>query len=438
MNYYLKILLFSGIIGLINFLVFLMIYQNSVFYNSSYVPRELGFVFLILVAIPIQFLILLLVGFVFARNETALYITSGLLILTSSVLLWSTTSEERAVFEERKVYDKTGMYNYQQGISTPEGYPIKLLEGSNFSYSLKGARNSDPLLEADKVYSMQWGQAHTTFRSEFSGGLAVPKSLNLYWYSYLENKYYELNTEINHEKISDYFSKGFTRDIKGKLTRAESYNGNYNQLFAGIAPGGEVVLWIGGVNQTDEIEVFKAQEISISKIEKKDIVTEEARKLVLMDTCECKDNSQFRKIVHNDTEIPFGTWTDKYRQKSNWKLTVNDFGQGKSAYNLSFFNGEDFMIYHEDILKLSYQKLVIPNYIIYTFIKNEKKYKAFIQFEEDEIFNYFKKLQENNKEEPLDLVINISADLNEMNVQLVSKDKILIFKKLKTAEIQLR
>lgn len=415
-----------------------MIYQNSIFYNSSYVPRELGFVFLIVIAIPIQFLMLLLVGLVFARNQTALYITSGLFILTSSLLLWSATAKERAAFENRKVYDPTGLFNYEQGISTPEGYPIKLLEESNFSLATKGARNPDPLLEADKVYSTEWGQANTTFKSEFSGGVAVPNSLNLYWYSYLENKYYELNTTIDQEKISAYFDKGFVRDKKGKLTRAESYIGKYSQLFAGIAPGGEVVLWIGGVNQTDEIEVFKADEIGVSKIERKDVVTDEARKLVLTDTCECKDNSQFRKIVHNDKKIPFGIWTDKYRKKSIWKIKVNNFEQGKSAYNLSFFNGEDFMIYNEDIPKLTYQKLEIPNYIIYTFIKNEKKYKAFIQFEEDEIFSHFKKLQENDKEEPLDLVLNINSDLNEISVQLVSKAKTLHFKNLKTSEIQLR
>ncbi|MEO8253309.1 MAG: DUF2931 family protein [Flavobacterium sp.] len=438
MNYYLKIFLLSAFIGFINILIFFVISQITIVHNSSIIPKELGVIVLILIAIPIQFLILLLVGYLFNGNHNAIFITSFLFILTCSLILWFTSQEERAVFDNEQVYNITEKYEYQQGISTPEGYPIKLLSGSNFSVAVKGDRNPSVLLDTDKVYSTQWGNAENTFKSEMAGKVVVPNSINLYWYSYLENKYYELNTQIDQNKISAYFKKGFIRDNKGKLTNAESMNGKYNELFAGIAPGGDVVLWIGGVNQTDEIAVFKANEINLNKIHEDDIVTEEDRKKVLNDTCTCEDNSQFRRIVNNDKTIPFGIWTTKYRQKYNWKIRINDFGQGKSAYNLSFFNGEDFAIYNEDLIKLTYQKLVIPNYIIYTFIKNEKKYKAFIEIEEDEIFSHFKELTKNNKEEPLDIVINISSDLNGMSVQLVSKEKSLNFIKLKTAKIRMR
>ncbi|MBO0590492.1 DUF2931 family protein [Cellulophaga sp. E16_2] len=438
MNYYLKTLLISAFIGFINILIYFVILDVSIVHNSSIIPKELGVIVLILIAIPIQFLILLVVGYFFDRSDNSIFITSILCILTCSLILWFTSSHDRALFDNQQIYNQTEKYKYNQGISVPEGYPIKLLSGSNFSLAVKSNRNPSTLLETDKVYYKQWGLSESTVKSESAGKAAVPNSLNLYWYSYVENKYYELNTEIDEEKISAYFRKGFVRDNKGKLTNAESVNGKYNDLFAGIAPGGDVVLWIGGVNQTDELAVFKANEISVNKIREEDIVNEEARKKVLNDTCTCVDNYQFRKIINNNKPIPFGIWTNKYRQKYNWKILVNDFGQGKSAYNLSFFNGEDFAIYNEDILKLNYLKLVTPNYIIFTFIKNEQKYRAFIEFEADEIFSHFEKLTENNKEEPLDFVINISSDLTEMSVQLVSKDTSLNFEKLKTASIRIR
>lgn len=278
MNYYFKILLISTFIGFINILIYFTILQISIVHNSSIIPKELGVIFFILIAIPIQFLILLVVGYFFDRSDTAIFIASFLFILTCSLVLWLTSENERAVFNNQQIYNQTEKYEYQQGISTPEGYPIKLLSGSNFSVAVKSHRNPSTLLETNKVYSTEWGNAESTFKSEMSGKIGVPNSLNLYWYSYLENKYYELNTTIDQEKISAYFKKGFTRDNKGKLTNAESVKGKYNQLFAGIAPGGDVVLWIAGVNQTDEIGIFKANEISATNIKEDDIVTEEARK----------------------------------------------------------------------------------------------------------------------------------------------------------------
>ena len=77
--------------------------------------------------------------------------------------------------------------------------------------------------------------------------------------------------------MSGFFKNDFRRDVKEKLTDAELIQGNYNELIAGIAPSSAVVLWISGVNDTKEIEIYKADEISPDLIKDYDIVDKDQR-----------------------------------------------------------------------------------------------------------------------------------------------------------------
>jgi hypothetical protein len=356
MKYYFKIFLLSVAIGIINILVFSFLLQFQIVHNSGWVPQEVFIVVLILLAIPVQFFILLLIGLIFKRNQLAITITTGLFIVVWFFFHRAVSREGRQRFNNEQVYNRTEKYYYLQGISTPEGYPIKLLTGSEFTIAVEGDRTPFTLLETDKVYSEQWGIGDCAFKSSDDAKIVLPDSLKLYWYSFLENKYYGLSTKLDKAKISDYFKRGYRLDRSGKLNKIMQVS--YSQLIAGVAPGGDVVLWISSFNDTKELEIFKAKEISLKEIYKDQVVDEEERKKVLNDTCTCKDDIQFRKIVNNNKPIPFGIWANKYRKKINWKIAVNNFGQTKSEMNFNFFNGEEGLLYNEEITKMKYQKQV--------------------------------------------------------------------------------
>ncbi|MFB9079996.1 DUF2931 family protein [Flavobacterium procerum] len=434
MKYYFKLFLLSIGIGIINVLLFLFLLQFQIVHNSSYVPQELFIIFLILLAIIPQTALLFVVAFISKKNQLAITICSGLLIVACFLVLWNTSDEERQTFNNEQVFRNTEKYDYMQGISTPEGYPIKLLSESRFTLAVTADRTPYTLLETGKVYSINWGNGDTTFKSSDGPDIVVPDSLKLSWYSFLENKYYRLNTKLDKNKISRYFKTQYKRDISGNLDRI--IIADYQRLIAGIAPGGDVVLWISGVNNTKELEVFKADSINVTKIRDYDVVKADEMKKVLTDTCTCENDVQFRKIVNNGKPIPYGIWANKYRKKYNWKAEINSFGQTKSALDISFFNGEEYELFNEEVLKMTYQKQVVPNYLIYTFIKDNKTYKAFLQFDEEEIFSHFEKLASNNSNELLDIVLNISSDLNQTTIQLRSKDKALDFEKMKTVKIR--
>lgn len=348
-------------------------------------------------------------------------------------MLWATSTQERTRYSNERLYSQTEKYNYQQGIATPEGYPVQLLSESRFTIAVKGDRNPVTLLETGKVYSNEWGNGESTFKSSDDGDIVLPDSLKLYWYSFVEDRYYALNTALDKVLLSNYFKKGFRHDISGKLE--ETIQGKYDELIAGIAPGGDVVLWISSFNDTREIAIFKAKEISQNTLKDYDIIQKDWRNEVLNDTCTCEDNVQFRKIVHKNSPIPFGLWVNKYRKKFNWKIGVNDFGQTKMGLKFRFFNGERHQLFNDEIAGQTQQQRPLPEYLNLTFFKEGKKHNAYLEFDEQELYDTFEMLAHGNPEEPLILKLNINSDLTQTDVKLQSKGKTLSLKRMKSLKI---
>lgn len=418
-------------IGIFNFLMYLFLLQFQIasFNETAY------FTFLILGVIPVQFIMLALVAFISKKNKPTVFVTSGLFIVTCFLFIWFNTKYARHAYrdavEEKQLYHKTEQKEYNIGISTPEGYPIKLMtNGSGFSVIIDGKGYHAGKFKTNKVYSENWGNGPSD-----GLGIAIPDSLKLYWFSFLENKYYGLSTKLDKTKISDYFKKGYQYDRIGNLE--EIVTADYQDLLVGIAPGGDVVLWISSSNDTREINVFKAKEINPNQFKSYyiDLVEKDEIKTVLSDTCTCIDNPLLKKIVHQKKPINFGIWTEKYRKKFNWKVAVNTLEPIKSQLKFYFYNGERFSFYNERISSIKYQRQLIPEGIVFTFFENKKRYKAYFEFDEDEIFNNFKKLTQSNPNEPIDIVLNINPNFTTASIELKSKDKTLNFEKMKTIKI---
>jgi Ca2+/Na+ antiporter len=435
MKYYLKLFLLSTAIGFINLMIFINLLKIQIIHNSSYVPYEIVPVSLIIIAIPIQFVFLILISFLFKKNIYSLIITSFVFIAICFYFLWITSKYEREEYNAIETYKKFERFEYDLGLSTPEGYPIKLLS-SSFKTNEKGSSHFSNDLD-NGVYSVNWGNGtnkRSSGRGSEIGGFVIPDSLEIYWYSFLEKKYYHLNTKLNKDKISAYFRKGYQYTFSRELNKRR--NSTYDEIVVGIASGGDVVIWVSSFPNTKEIEVFKATEIKKENLQyKQQIVSEKEIVEVLSDTCKCEDNTQLRKIVHQNIPIPYGKWTNKYRKQFNWKISVNDFGQTKPEMNFNFFNAEEYSLYKDSFTKMKPLKSVLPEFLIYQFSKNNKYYEALIEFDEDEIFKHFEKLTQKNPNEPIDIVLNINPNFTTATIKLKSKDKTLGFVKMKTIEI---
>lgn len=436
MKHYFKIFLLSVGIGFFNILMYTVFLQIQIVPSNLYFPQEIIGFGLILLSIPIQFALLSLISFLFKKNKLALLIASGFFIVSCFLILWFTSVDERRSYnqeaKQRQRYSKTEQRDYNTRISTPEGYPIKLLtDGGDLSVIIDGQGYRAGQFETD-VFSETWGNGWGN-----GTGSSVPDSLKILWFSFVENKYYGLNAKLDKTKISNYFKNGYKKvELNDAQESTLAKQGDYKDLIAGIAPGGDVVVWLSGRKDTREIGVFKGKELNSDQFKEYDIVKEDEIKKVLRDTCTCKDNTQFRKIVHNKKPIPFGTWTTKYREKLNWKVDINSLEPTKSELELYFYNGENFSLFNEEVTKSRHQNQAVPSYIIFHFLKNKQEYKAFFQFDEDEIFSNFKTLTKENRDELLDIVLNFNENFTTATVKIKSKNKTLDFAKMKTLQIR--
>jgi hypothetical protein len=434
MKYYFKIFLLSLGITLFNILIYQIISSIKIsLYNSA----EAFIIYLMVAGFPIQFVVLTVVSLISKKNKKAIMVTAGLFVGFWLWFHWKASIRERRSYdidvEEKQLYSKIEQKDYDTGVSTPEGYPIKLMtDGDRFTVIIDGKGYYAGKFDNYEVVSESWGNGSTEGYGE-----AIPDSLKLFWYSFVENKYYGLNTKLDKAKISNYFKNGYKKiasDKTGKVSLATQ--GDYEDLIAGIAPGGDVVLWISGTKDTREIGIYKAKEMNRNKFKSYDIVEEDEIKRVLSE-----NNIQSNGIVHinnnnnNNKPIPFGIWTEKYREKFNWKVDINNLGQTKSELMFYFYNGENFSLYNEEAEKTKYEEQFVPNYIIFNFAKNKKEYRADFEFDEDEIFNHFKKITKENPNEPIDIVLDINPNFTKATIQLKSKNRTLDFLKMKTLEV---
>jgi len=85
----------------------------------------------------------------------------------------------------------------------------------------------------------------------------LPRTLRLTYYDYLEDRFYQLNTELPIAKLYALFQlKTIDLDwAKGEITP------RYEDFSIGIAPQGYVVLWLGGDHANEKIEIgtYQAQ-----------------------------------------------------------------------------------------------------------------------------------------------------------------------------------
>lgn len=434
MNYYIKLIIAALAICVINLFLCFCLFQIQIIHNSGYLPVEVIPLGLIIIAIPVQFIILLIVGALFKRKRSAILITSIIIIIISFLLMWFSSSEGRGRFRKELTYNQMEKYDWEQGISVPEGYPVKLTYDSRFVIPVRGDKNPVTLLNTDDVYFGQWRLPKTTLKTSDEGGVVLPDSLRLKWYSFVENKYYQLNVKLDKNKISNYFKTGFKWDISGN--GSQIIDETYNSLTAGLAPGGDVIVWISGINHTKEIGAFKAREITKNVLHDYDIITDEKRNEVLNDTTYIP--KQF-KTENKNKSIPYGIWINKYRKKYNWKCTINiDKKIENQSLDFNFFNAEAYVLYKDEIAKSNYDKQVLPAFFVYSFKNNQKRYKAFFDFDEEEVYRHFETIAQNNPDEPIDLVININSELSKVSIQLKTKTKVLDFVKMKEVEIRQR
>lgn len=340
----------------------------------------------------------------------------GLLLLVVINSSCQNNSSERSNDQNKKSSKKMDLekFYWQENINSEIGFPMEVyrggLEAADGSYvSLHLGPDTGP-----------WGSPGSGMTS---GEKSLPNRLKVVWLSYAEEAIFEINTEIDYQKMLKLFKEGY----KIKAGDGSTMPVTYKNIMVGFAPGGIAVVWIYGAGKQVEIGRYEGQKINIPQAE---IDKLDSHEKLLFDASNRKRMMQNPKIVpleiqnkNKEKPIPFGLW-DSYRQKYSWRPnSVSNDDKKIDRFNLEMFNGEKEQLFDEDFLKNNYQERAVPKSVSLNWTdKNGTRYSGLVNFEEKEIFDAFNEVYKDKKSEA-ELIFKINILNTFLTVSLKNKEK---------------
>ncbi|MFV0345978.1 MAG: DUF2931 family protein, partial [Bacteroidales bacterium] len=190
-------------------------------------------------------------------------------------------------------------YDWISGACSPKNYPIDVYKGA-FVFE----DDSFTPIFGEGQTDVGWGSTGPTY-SVGPDLKPLPVSLELYWISYAEGKFYKGIWQLPQEKMAALFEQGYTDLFTLKRE-------TYHWIIAGMAPGGVVVVWVGGGSSTVEIARFQAEEAEwppMKKLVPGNPTLSREGYLKIWD----KEAAAYLK----EHGVPYGLW-DTYRTRYPW------------------------------------------------------------------------------------------------------------------------
>ena len=137
-----------------------------------------------------------------------------------------------------------------------------------------------------------------------------------------------------------------------------------------------------------------------------------------------------------DKPVPYGLW-DTYRQKYHWQLRFLFLHNEKiERVTLRLYNGEKEELYGEaetdkypiipEFLRwTTHKERAIPKLISFRYVVDNEEYGCTIKFDEEEIFNTFKRILGDNPNAPITVQIYVNTDRARATVELVNGEESL-------------
>ena len=334
---------------------------------------------------------------------------------------------------------------YEWGISVnaPIGYPIHVYAG----------RVGPEYIMSDLWCSTEepdWGSAYV---NEGNDPKELPKDIDIVWFSFIENCFYNLQAPLDYEKIEKLFKEGFEQRIR----YGELHHTTYNGLVVGLAPGGTVVVWVGkGYSPITEVGRFQASQIYLTETSDMD-----SHERLIFDKEYRKSLATAPNIVPLEVQkanegkpIPYNLW-DRYAETQYRWYPTFEIPDGKMGdVDFQYWNGEANTIFYTDleptteretilkpkvcqepIGKLPLYKEISINYKAFDGIK----YAATITFDWEQSAETYKKVfGEHPEEVTAQLYFRLNRNNTHVTTRLIGsngKDLIIEPKSISIAEI---
>jgi hypothetical protein len=300
---------------------------------------------------------------------------------------------------------------YAAGICAPKLYPVEVYTGDFY------AVNDWLPLASGGVVDIGWGNNGMNM----SRSRIIPTGFKVTYFAYMENKFYTGDFALPSDTIRSLFKEGIIE------YRTKKYD-TYDAMIVGMAPGGVLVVWMQSVDKQVEIGRYQATETDInwkSFIPTNGRAREEYVSFMIDDTPLAKANFQKNGLM-------LGLW-DTYRIKYSWRPKF-EFPEGSKVegIDLKMYNGEFAFVWGEELAKNAYKPQAITWRIYLLFAdENGQDFGADIDFDEKEIFDAYKLIYRDNKDQDAELVIKYNDTRTSLEIYLRSESEEIELEKCK-------
>lgn len=136
----------------------------------------------------------------------------------------------------------------------PKHYPMEIIKGTFYYHG----KDNGLYIPSGGTLRAGWGQGVSNHLIH-DGPESLPDRLKIIFFSYAEKQFYHGEFDLPYEKIVGLFQDGLDNPrtfSNGKTLPV------YDKLMVGIAPGGEVAVWVTG-SKTVEVFFGKADKTEI-------------------------------------------------------------------------------------------------------------------------------------------------------------------------------
>lgn len=261
--------------------------------------------------------------------------------------------------------------------SAPENYPMQIVTG-DFILSNGGSL----YIPNTRILHKGWGimESSHVVGPELK---PLPRKMEITFFSYVENAFYQGSFELPYDKIQKLFAAGYYSPKKKADT-------TYDYIMTGVAPGGAVAVWLFGADRITEVFYAKADRVDLdwSMVNENPAISREEEVRLTLEESIGADG-----IKKLETEpASFARW-DRYRENYSWQPWVNSDTPPGLINSIAYFNGEfDYLRYPLDA-SLAELKRPVPKSVRFIWRNSKgKSYWVKYFFDENEIFAAFDKL----------------------------------------------
>lgn len=369
------------------------------------------------------------------RSWKALTLTFLACIFFSVIVsIFSTVGREikEAEQERRDQADnlKEGRFEWAGAMSNPAGYPVQLYKG-RFIFP-KDKNYEFTFSEGNTVnYHAKWGEAGA---ETYKRMMSLPKAIDVTWYSFSENAFYQFQDTIDYNKLLTLFKQSY---VERRAT--SDVEEHYDKIIFGFAPGGRLVIWAAGTGYRQTgIGQYQAKKISIDQkvsdskeMVHGDLFNQEWRNKVLTDTMIVPLAIQLAK---KDQPVSDDYW-DKIGTAYTWcpKFVIAPEIKKFDASFL-YFNAERFA-FDERAQNIAFEKRGIPRQIYITWSdQNQNRCAVNFEFDEADIFKKFIAFFDRAKNIAAEMEITVDTQNGKGTVQLKNGDQQLLLMETKIIE----